>query len=108
MNWTRTIGLALALRFVGTPTQAQEADHLESYKIVDALKLTGTVDLEILQLGLVPGCRISTAKLFSVPATARNAAATQRCMPSSRQVSGEPTCGEIAAGPPLTIVPSSS
>jgi len=34
--------------------------------------------------------------------------ARQRCMPSSGQVPGEPTCDEIAARPRLTIAPSSS
>jgi len=93
MNWTRTIaGLVLAFGFAGAPTQAQEADHLQCYKIADGLKLTGTLDLESPQLGLAPGCRISAAKLFCVSATARNVAATDKA-------TGEPITPAPVSGP---------
>src|SRR5262245_5940954 len=92
MNWQRTIVLTLALGLAAPPTRAQVPDHLQCYKIADALKLTGTVDLEAPQLGLAPGCRISAAKLFCVSATARNVAATNKA-------TGEPIIPSPVSGP---------
>jgi hypothetical protein len=55
--------LLALLATVGT-SHAQIADHLKCYKIKDPLKIIGSVDLNTPQLGLDPGCRITSAKLF--------------------------------------------
>ena len=41
---------------------------LECYKIKDTLRMGGTADLDTPQFGVDPGCKISKAKLFCVPA----------------------------------------
>ena len=68
------IGLGLALGAVpmAGPVQAQTNDHLKCYKIKGDLKLKGLLDLTTPQFGLEPGCKISKAKLFCVPATKSN------------------------------------
>ena len=58
--------------------RAQVPDHLKCYKVKDALKLSGTVDLNTPQFGADAGCTVSKAKLFCVPATKTNVAVTDK------------------------------
>ena len=61
---TLVIGLAAApVWAAGVP------DHLKCYKIKDPLLLKGVVDVDTPQFGADPGCTVSKAKLFCVPAT---------------------------------------
>ncbi len=53
---------------VSAIASAQVADHLECYKIRDPVKLRAFVDLDSPQFGLAANCKVSTAKLFCVPA----------------------------------------
>ena len=76
---SRLLLVALTLLFLHAgPAHAQVADHLKCYKVKDPLKLRGTVDLDTPQFGVDPGCRISKAKLFCVPATKTNVAVTNK------------------------------
>ena len=61
----------LALLFCARPGAAQ-IDHLKCYKVKDSLKLGGSADLDTPQFGMDPGCKISSAALFCVPATKTN------------------------------------
>src|SRR5262245_20772819 len=47
---------------------AQTPDHMKFYSIRDSLSLKGHVDLSSVQAGLEPGCKVSKAFLFCVPA----------------------------------------
>lgn len=55
-------------------TVATAQDDLKCYKMRDPLKLKGTVDLDTPKLGLDPGCKISTAKMYCVPGSTTNVA----------------------------------
>ncbi len=68
----------LVLAAMTSVSAAQTADHLKCYKMKDPLHLTGTADLDTPQLGLDPGCAISTASLVCVPATKTNVSVTNR------------------------------
>ncbi len=63
------IGVAASFLSGAGIAQAQIDDHLKCYKIRDSLSLKGKVDLRTPQFGLEPGCKISSAQLFCVPAT---------------------------------------
>jgi hypothetical protein len=65
-------GLALvaSVALLGAPAGGageQVTDHLKCYKIKDAVKLTGVVDLSSPQFGLEAGCKIGRTALFCVP-----------------------------------------
>jgi hypothetical protein len=75
---TSVLAASALLALVATTAPAQMPDHLACYKVTDALNLTGSVDLAAPQLGLDQSCRVSTAKLFCVPATTANPAATDK------------------------------
>ena len=65
-----TVGFAALCLTLTASTVAQPTpDHLKCYKVKDTLNLAGTVDLDTPQFGTDPGCTISKAKLFCVPAT---------------------------------------
>ncbi len=66
------LGLALGATLIAGSVQAQNDDHLQCYRIRDPLRLEGLVDISSMQFGLEPGCEISTAVLFCVPADAEN------------------------------------
>lgn len=74
----RAFAVTVLLLTLATPAGAQVPDHLKCYKMKDALDLKGTVDLDTPQFGLDPGCKISPAKLFCVPATKTNEAVTNK------------------------------
>jgi hypothetical protein len=58
------------LALAGSPAWAQGIpDHLKCYKIKDPLALKGVLDVDTPQFGADPGCRVSKAKLFCVPAS---------------------------------------
>jgi hypothetical protein len=59
--------LFLVSALVGT-ARAAGADHLQCYRIKDPVKLRAVVDLDSPQFGLAPGCRVSQARWFCVPA----------------------------------------
>jgi hypothetical protein len=66
-----TLGALLAVALGGTPASAQgDPDHLQCYRVTDATlrRLRGTVDLEAPAIGVAPGCKLSKAKLYCVPA----------------------------------------
>jgi hypothetical protein len=44
-------------------------DHLKCYQIKDPLGLKGVLDVDTPQFGADPGCAVSKAKLFCVPAS---------------------------------------
>ena len=78
---TRTATAVLLLAAVlgaGAPARAQVADHLKCYKMKDQLKLAGLADLNTPQFGADPGCKISGAKWFCVPASKTNVTATDK------------------------------
>lgn len=63
--------IALLLLTLGVPTAgAQTPDHMQCFKATDATlrHLRGTVDVEAPSIGVAPGCRLSKAKLYCVPA----------------------------------------
>jgi hypothetical protein len=74
---SRLLPAALTL-LLSVPASAQIADHLKCYKIKDSLKLAARADLDTPQFGLDPGCKLSEAKLFCVPATKTNVSATDK------------------------------
>jgi len=61
--------IAVVLAFGLTMAHAQVADHLKCYKIKDPVKLAAVVDLDSPQFGLEAGCKVTSAKMFCVPAT---------------------------------------
>src|SRR5690349_8968043 len=62
--------IAVAMLVLWTVSaRAQVADHLKCYTIKDPVALTGVVDLSSPQFGAEPGCRISRAHFFCVPAS---------------------------------------
>ena len=66
-----TLGALVALALGAIPARAQgDADHLQCYKVTDATlrRLRAIVDLEAPSIGLAPGCKLSKAKLYCVPA----------------------------------------
>ncbi len=72
-TFLRAIGVVALLAVVmgGTPARAQDdPDHLQCYKLTDATfrHLRGTVDLDAPAIGVAPGCKLSKAKLYCVPA----------------------------------------
>jgi hypothetical protein len=73
----RPLALLALLATAGTG-RAQIADHLKCYKIKDPLKIIGRADLDTPQLGLDPGCKITSAKLFCVPSTKTNVAVVDK------------------------------
>ncbi len=78
MHLLRSLGaVALCLAWTGL-ARAQVPDHLKCYKVKDALNLAGSADLDTPQFGADPGCTISKAKLFCVPATKTNVAVVDR------------------------------
>lgn len=100
--------LALAsCAVLATPAAAQVADHLKCYKIKDPLKLAGTVDLDTPQFGLDPGCRVSKAKLFCVPASKTNVAVEDRGtgpitpLPVSGPQPGDRICYKVRCDQPV-------
>src|SRR5262245_30430717 len=48
---------------------AEIPDHLKCYQIKDPLGLKGVLDVDTPQFGADPGCAVSKAKLFCVPAS---------------------------------------
>ncbi len=72
------VSALIGLSLLALPATAQSPDHLKCYKMKDPLKLAGTADLDTPQFGLDPGCKLSGAKLFCVPATKTNVAATDK------------------------------
>lgn len=74
---TRGIAALVAVAGLGlgaTPARAQDvADHLQCFKVTDATRkrLKGVVELDAPSIGATPGCRLSKAKLYCVPTTAR-------------------------------------
>jgi len=61
------VAIAVAL-FVSAGTAHAQNDHLKCYKVKDANKVAGIVDLNTPQFGLEPGCKLSKAAFFCVPA----------------------------------------
>jgi Protein of unknown function (DUF1566) len=55
-----------------------QLDHLQCYKVKDPLKLSGVLDLTAPPFGLAAGCKVSSAKLYCVPATKAVVSATDR------------------------------
>jgi hypothetical protein len=60
---TAAVFAAIVLATLASWARAQ-SDHLECHQIKDDLHLKGVVDLASPELGLAPGCKISTAKFF--------------------------------------------
>ncbi len=58
--------------------RAQTNDHLKCYKVHDAERLVGSVDLQSPQYGASQGCSIGKTALFCVPATETQAVVTER------------------------------
>src|SRR5437667_1295835 len=74
-----TVGVtAVCLTWAASAAAQPVADHLKCFKVKDALNLAGTVDLDTPQFGADPGCTISKAKLFCVPATKTNVTVTDK------------------------------
>lgn len=92
------------------PVRAQVRD-LTCYKTKDALKLAGTADLDTPQFGVDPGCKISKAKLFCVPATKTSVSVLDKAtgmaispLPLSRAPQpGDQICYKIKCPTPLPI-----
>ncbi len=90
-------------------TEAQSVfDHLKCYRVKDPLKLGGTADLDTLQFGADPGCKISQAKLFCVPATKANVAVTDKStgtpitpLPVSGPDPGDRICYKVKCAAPV-------
>jgi len=112
---TRTIvatAFAVAV-FVAAPVRAQVPDHLKCYKIKDTLNLGGTADLDTPQFGVDPGCKISKAQLFCVPATKANVSVVnkktrQSIAPlpfSGAPQPGDQICYKVKCPTPLTPIP---
>ncbi len=68
----RIVIAVLATALVATAAEAGVPDHLQCYELKNAnlRGLRGVVDLDAPAFGLAPGCRISRAKLYCVPAEA--------------------------------------
>jgi hypothetical protein len=61
---------AAVLALAGGPAWGQGIpDHLKCYKIKDPIVLKGVLDVDTPQFGADPGCTVSKAKLFCVPAS---------------------------------------
>ncbi len=89
---TRRIAILAACFWLSPAIAGAQADHLKCYKIKDSLKVIGTVDLDSPQFGADPGCKISKAKLFCVPATKTNVAVVNKA-------TGEPITPQPVTGP---------
>src|SRR5262249_55951054 len=69
MKRSLRVAMYLAASVFGpSPAGAQVPDHLQCYGIRDPLRLSGIVDLTSPQFGPERGCRVSSAKLYCVPA----------------------------------------
>jgi uncharacterized protein DUF1566 len=108
------LALAVGLAWVGR-TGAQVPDHLKCYKVKDALNLGGTADLDTPQFGADPGCKISKALLFCVPATKANVAVTNKTtktpitpLPVSGLNPGDRICYKVKCPTPATPIPDQS
>lgn len=68
----RIVIAAFALALVATAAEADVPDNLQCYELSNAnlRGLRGVVDLDTPSFGLAPGCKISRAKLYCVPAAA--------------------------------------
>ena len=84
--------LIAALTLAASAGAQPVADHLKCYKVKDALSLAGMADLNTPRFGADPGCTISTAKLFCVPATKTNVSAIDKS-------TGNPIIPQPVAGP---------
>lgn len=85
---------AVAL-LVATPAAAVE-DHLHCFQIKDSLQLRGMVDLESLEAGLDPDCRIGKPKYFCTPTGATPGAIEATI--GGAPVAALPFVGEAAEG----------
>jgi hypothetical protein len=65
----RLILVVVTFVAMSVPAAGQVADHLKCYTTKDPVALTGVVDLTSPQFGVEPGCKISRAHFFCVPAT---------------------------------------
>lgn len=107
----RTV-VATAILLVAAPVGAALPDHLTCYKIKDALKLAGVVNLDSPQFGLAPGCKISSAKLFCVPAEKTVVSAADKAtgapiapLPFSHPASdGDRICYKVKCPTPATPI----
>src|SRR5262249_20858074 len=68
MSGTWTAGISVMLALASVSARAHVPDHLACYKIKDAFRLKGVVNLDTPELGPATGCRVSAAKLFCVAA----------------------------------------
>src|SRR5262245_27058122 len=66
-RWLITAILLVAT--FGSRASAGVPDHLQCFKVKDPLKLVGVTDLDSPALGAAPGCKLSRAKLYCLPAT---------------------------------------
>jgi hypothetical protein len=68
----RIVIATFALILAATAAEAGVPDNLQCYELSNAnlRGLRGLVDLDTPSFGLAPGCRVSRAKLYCVPATA--------------------------------------
>jgi len=72
-------GALLALAILARPAGAQPVpDQMQCFKVTDSTlrHLRGTVDVDAPSVGVAPGCRLSKAKLYCVPATTEMRPAT--------------------------------
>src|SRR5438445_6079644 len=110
---TTVVAASLLAALLPAPARAALPDHLKCYKIKDALKLTGIVDLDSAQFGLEVGCKISSAKLFCVPAEKTVVSATDKAtgapitpLPFSHPASdGDRVCYKVKCPTPTTPIP---
>src|SRR5262249_25228325 len=68
---TITMGTVLGVALAASLARAQsDPDHLQCYRVTDATlqHLGATVDLDAPSIGVAPGCKLSKAKLYCVPA----------------------------------------
>ena len=107
-----TVAVATVL-FMAAPALGQVPDHLNCYQIKDPVALSGIVDLNSPQFGVEPGCKISRAHFFCVPATKDVVSATDRTtgmpitpLPVSGADAGDRVCYKIRCPvnpPPNTL-----
>ena len=110
------VGLAALCLMWAAASPAQVPDHLKCYKVKDALKLSGTLDLTSPQFGLEAGCKVSSTALFCVPASKSNVSVTDKAtrqpltpLPFSAAPAGDDrVCYKIKCPKPATPIPNQS
>jgi hypothetical protein len=91
--------ILLALLFIARTAGRVDAisDHLECYRVADALALAGVIDVTLPALGLESGCTLGRGKLFCVPASETVVSATTPQLPViGRALADARICYDIA------------